>query len=122
MKLELHMKERNQYYTNQQVMSVLDSYLKMNPWITDIRLLLSDAKACDLFQKWQRVRNNYKDMNLCEPKNLKLSKASFRKSKASMMSGLSDEETNQETLNIKRLHGTMAMDVCMEDPKENFSD
>ena len=63
-------------------------------------------------------------MNLCEPKNIRLSKASFRKSKSSCISGLSDEETNQETLNIKRFHGgTMAaMDVCMEDPKENFSD
>ena len=61
-------------------------------------------------------------MNLCEPKNIKLSKQSFRRSKASCISGLSDEETNQETLNIKRLQGTMAMDVCMEDPKENYSD
>ncbi len=62
-------------------------------------------------------------MNLCEPKNIRLSKASFRKSKSSQISGISDEETHQETLYIKRLHGTMAaMDVCMEDPKENFSD
>ncbi len=94
MKLESHMKERNQYYTNSQVMNVLDSYLKMNPWITDIRLLLGDSKACDLFCRWQRVRNNYKDMNLCEPKNIRLSKASFRKSKSSQISGISDEETH----------------------------
>ena len=60
-------------------------------------------------------------MNICEPKNIWLSKQSFRKTKASMVSGHSDDETHQETLQIKRLQGTM--DVCMEDPKgENFSE
>lgn len=40
-----------------------------------------------------------------------------------LSAGLSDEETHQETLNIKRIQGTVGtMDVCMEDPKENFSD
>jgi hypothetical protein len=37
-----------------------------------------------------------KDMNLSEPKNLKLSKASFRRSKSSL-SGLSDDETQIDT-------------------------
>eukprot|EP00347_Sterkiella_histriomuscorum_P003888 403362560 len=121
MKLELHMKERNQFVTNQQVMLILDSYLKSNPHFKDIRLLLSDPEACQIFTKWQRVRKNYKDMNLVEPKNIKLSKASFRKStKASNFSGFSDEETHQGTLNIKRIQGTMGN--VEEDPLENFSD
>jgi hypothetical protein len=55
-------------------MFILDSYLKSNPRIKDIRLLLNDEKACDLFSKWYTVRKNYKDMNLCEPKNIKRSK------------------------------------------------
>jgi hypothetical protein len=59
-------------------------------------------------------------MNLVEPKNIKLSKASFRKSKASNFSGFSDEETNQGTLNLKRIVGTMGN--VEEDPLENFSD
>lgn len=49
MKLEQHMKERNQIFTNQQVMLILDAYLKANPRVTDIRLLLNDALACELF-------------------------------------------------------------------------
>lgn len=52
MKLELHMKERNQYVTNQQVMLILDAYLKANPRVKDIRLLLGDHEACQIFIKW----------------------------------------------------------------------
>lgn len=74
---------------------LLDAYLKANPRVKDIRLLLGDPEACEVFMKWQTVRKNYKDMNLCEPKNIKLSKASFRKSfkAGSNFSGYSDEET-----------------------------
>ncbi|CDW83302.1 atp adenylyltransferase [Stylonychia lemnae] len=124
MKLEIHMKERNKLVTNQQVMLILDSYLKSNPRVKDIRLLLGDQEACDLFSKWYTVRKNYKDMNLCEPKNIKRSKQSFRKSKSSYVSGISDEDTtHQGTLNHKRIQGTVGtMGVCEEDPLENFSD
>lgn len=59
---------------------MLDSYLKANPRVKDVRLLLSDDEACQKFTKWLIVRKNYKDMNLVEPKNIKLSKASFRRS------------------------------------------
>lgn len=75
-------------------MSILNNYLKANPRVKDIRLLLSDIEACNIFIKWQTVRKNFKDMNLVEPKNIQLSKASFRKSKASNFSGFSDEETH----------------------------
>lgn len=75
-------------------MLILDSYLKSNPRVKDIRLLLSEEEACQIFTKWQIVRKNYKDMNLVEPKNIKRSKESFRRSKAaSNFSGFSDEET-----------------------------
>lgn len=46
MKLELHMRERNQFVTNSQVMLILDAYLKANPRVKDVRLLLSEDEAC----------------------------------------------------------------------------
>lgn len=49
MKLELHMKERNKFITNNQVMWLLYAYLKVNPRVKDIRLLLSDPEACEVF-------------------------------------------------------------------------
>ena len=59
-------------------------------------------------------------MGLSDKKNTYKSRASFRRSRSSFFSGHSDEETNQETLNLKRLQQTM--EICMEDPKENYSD
>lgn len=58
-------------------------------------------------------------MNLCEPRNIKRSKDSFRRSK-STLSSHSDEDTNIHT--IKNLRPTM--EVCLEDPKgeEVFND
>lgn len=50
-------------------------------------------------------------MNLSEPKNIKRSKDSFRRSK-STLSSHSDEDTNINTL--KNLRPTM--EVCLEDP------
>lgn len=52
MKLDLHMRERNKIYTNLQVMNLLDAYLKSNTRVQDIRLLLNDPSACDMFIKW----------------------------------------------------------------------
>lgn len=50
-------------------------------------------------------------MNLSEPKNIRRSKDSFRRSK-STLSSHSDEDTNIHT--FKKLKPTM--DVCFEDP------
>lgn len=87
------MKERNTVYATE-AMTILDSYLTANSRISDIRLLLGDHYACDKFQRWWTVRKNYKDMCLNDKRNTLLSKASFRRSKCSLMSGHSDEETN----------------------------
>ena len=45
--------EKNQYNSNPIVMQILDAYLRANPWITDIRYLIGDSKATDLFCRWQ---------------------------------------------------------------------
>jgi hypothetical protein len=42
MKLEAHMRDKNQIFTNDLVMQVLDAYLKANPRVHDIRLLMND--------------------------------------------------------------------------------
>lgn len=52
-------------------------------------------------------------MNLSEPKNLRRSMASFKRTKSSL-SGYSDDETNFFTQ--KKARSTM--DICLEDPKE----
>jgi hypothetical protein len=83
---------------------------------------MNDQLACEMFQKWQRRRNNSRDMGIIYDKNLKKSKgSSFRRSKASLISGgcYSDDETNQDTLIPKKLG---CMDICIEDPLEHYSE
>lgn len=102
------------------MISLLDSYLTGNPRV-DIRLILCDQQACDAFIRGQRLRKNCnltlfnsdlgKDMNLSEPKNIRRSKDSFRRSK-STLSSQSDDDTNIHT--FKKPRPTMA--ICFEDP------
>jgi hypothetical protein len=78
-----------------EAMSVLDTYITANPKVDILHLLGEDTEARDNFQKWRIVKKNKKDMGLNERRNTySISKASFRKSKGSLITSHSDEETN----------------------------
>jgi hypothetical protein len=77
-------------------MSLLGTYISKNPKIGDIRYIMSDDQACDMFRRWSIVKKNYKDMGMVEKKSANnfLPRASFKRSKGSLFSGQSnDDET-----------------------------
>lgn len=98
MKLETFIKGEKRYAS--EAMSLLETYLTKNPKITDIRFLMSDDYACEKYLRWSIVKKNYKEMGSSDKRSNFLPKASFKRSKNSFFS---EEETNIDTLILRRL-------------------
>mmetsp|Transcript_34452 Transcript_34452/g.33651 ORF Transcript_34452/g.33651 Transcript_34452/m.33651 type:complete len:120 (-) Transcript_34452:1015-1374(-) len=88
------------------VLQLVNAYLMYSTVQRDISYILNgNMCAIETFHSWEKVKHQYKDMNLSEPKNISNSRASFRKSNSSFLS-IKDESpeslTRTNLLNKKR--------------------
>ncbi len=80
MKLDKHILVQN---NKDSAFVLIRVYLDQNPRVKGAEIFLRDPQSIEFVRKRMQVQKNYKAMNLSEPKDLGLSKASFRRSKSS---------------------------------------
>jgi len=83
-------------------MKSLVAYINMNPKLRDdLKLVIPDEADIQSFSKWQKVRNNYKDMNLTEY-NYRKGNTSIRSTHSSFMSMATEKGSRSHSPEMRK--------------------
>mmetsp|Transcript_34668 Transcript_34668/g.25825 ORF Transcript_34668/g.25825 Transcript_34668/m.25825 type:complete len:88 (+) Transcript_34668:903-1166(+) len=84
MHLDQHILQPN---NKEAVLQIVNAYISNSIVPRDVSFVMNgNMYAIETFNSWEKMKTNYKDMSLSEPKNVSNSRASFRKSNSSFLS------------------------------------